>query len=155
MPISVSISSKLIAETIFLCNANPHHLILSFITAFEGLATQSKAHMKLNFNEVETAIKIKLRAMLEQLNQRPNRAKSVLNFVDDCVVEEGKDSSIQFLQMQKTQLFDVQDHFEHYCKVLPAFGFNRAKYVFNLIKSFLLPNLVNERDIEPTVIKKS
>ena len=42
VPISVSISSNLISEPIFLCNANPHHLILSFITALEGLATQIK-----------------------------------------------------------------------------------------------------------------
>ena len=44
----------------FFCNANLLHLILSFITALEGLATQSKAQMKLNFIEVETGIKIKL-----------------------------------------------------------------------------------------------
>ena len=56
--ISVSISSNLIPEPIFICNANPHHLISSLITAPEGLATQSKAQMKLNFIEVETAIKI-------------------------------------------------------------------------------------------------
>ena len=43
VPISVSISSNLIPEPIFLCNANPHYLILSFITAAEGIATQSKA----------------------------------------------------------------------------------------------------------------
>ena len=43
VPISVSISSNVIQEPIFLCNANPHHLISSFITALEGLATQSKA----------------------------------------------------------------------------------------------------------------
>ena len=70
VPISVSNSSNLIPEPIFLCNANPHHLSLSFITALEGLATQSKAQMKLNFIEVETATKIKLCAILEQLNQR-------------------------------------------------------------------------------------
>ena len=41
VPISVSISSNLIPEPIFLCNANPHRLSSSFITALEGLATQS------------------------------------------------------------------------------------------------------------------
>ena len=81
-PISVSISSNLIPEPIFLCNANPHNLISPFITALEGLATQSKAQMKLNFIEVETAIKIKLCAILEQLNRRRNRAERVSNFVD-------------------------------------------------------------------------
>ena len=35
------------------------------------------------------------------------------------------------------------------------FGSNSAKYDLNLIKSYLLPILVNERDIEPTVIKKT
>ena len=156
MPISVSISSNLIRDPIFLCNADPHHLTSSFITALEGLATQSKAQMKWNFIEVETAIKIKLCAILEQLNQRRNRAERVSNFVDDCIVEEEeKDLSTQFLQMQKNQLIDLQEHFERYCNVLPVFGFNSAKYDINLIKSYLLSILVNERDIEPTVIKKA
>ena len=77
------------------------------------------------------------------------------NFVDDCIVEEENDFSTQFLQMQKNQLNDLHEHFERYCIVLPVFGFNSAKYDTNLIKSYLLPILVNERDIEPTVIKKA
>ena len=93
VPISVSISSYLIREPTFLCNANPRHLILSFITALEGLATQSKTQMKLKFIEVETAIKLKLCATLEQLSQRRNRAESLPYFVDDCIVEEEKDLS--------------------------------------------------------------
>ena len=127
VPISVSISSNLILETIFLCNANRHHLISSFITALEGLGTQSKPQRKLNFFEVETAIKIKLCAVLEQLKQRRNR---VLNFVDDCIVEdEGKNLSTQFLKMQKNQLNDLREHFERYCNVLPVFGFNSANTI--------------------------
>ena len=155
VPISVSISSNLIPEPIFLCNANPHHLISSFITALEGLSTQSKTQMKLNFIEVETAIKIKPCAPLEQLNQRRNRAERVSNFVDDCVVEEEEHLSTQFLRTQKNQLIDLQEHFKRYCNVLPVFGFNSAKYDINLIKSYLLPFLVNERDVEPTLIKKA
>ena len=38
---------------------------------------------------------------------------------------------------------------------LPVFGFNSAKSDINLIKSYLLPLLVNERQIEPTVLKKA
>ena len=34
------------------------------------------------------------------------------------------------------------------------FHFNSAKYDLKLIKSYSLPILVNEREIEPTVIKK-
>ena len=47
VPISVSISSNLIAKPIFLCNSNPRDLVESFIDAVEGLATQSKDQMKL------------------------------------------------------------------------------------------------------------
>ena len=63
--------------------------------------------------------------------------------------------STQFLQIQKNQLIYLQEHFERYCNTLPAFGFNSAKYDIDLIKSYLLPILVNEQQIEPTVIKKA
>ena len=59
------------------------------------------------------------------------------------------------MQIQKNQLIDLQESLECYGYVLPVFGFNIAKYNLNLIKSYLLPILVNERDIEPTVIKKT
>ena len=38
---------------------------------------------------------------------------------------------------------------------LSVFGFNSAKYDLNLIKSYLLPVFVNERNIEPHVINKA
>ena len=82
--------------------------------------------------------------------------QSVSNFVDDCIVgEEKNDLSTQFLLMKKNQIFDLQEQFERYCNVLPVFGFNSANYGFNLIQSYLLPTLVNWRDIEPTVTKKA
>ena len=145
---------NMIPEPNFLCNAYPHHLIPSFITVPEGLATRSKAQMKLNFIEVETAIKIKLCA-ISQLNQRRNRAERVPKFVDDCIVEEEKDLPTQFLQMQKNQSIDLQEHFERYCNVSSVFGSNSAKYDISLIKSHLLPLVVNERDFELKVINKA
>ena len=57
--------------------------------------------------------------------------------------------------MQKNQLIELQKHLERYCNVLPAFGFNRAKYDINLIKSYFLPIPINERNLEPTVIEKA
>ena len=55
----------------------------------------------------------------------------------------------------KDQLIDLQEQFEAFCNVLLVFRFNSAKYDNNLIKSYLLPILVNEQDIEPKVIKKA
>ena len=57
--------------------------------------------------------------------------------------------------MQKNQLIELQEHLERYCDVLPVFGFDSAKYDINLIKSYLLPILINERNMEPIVIKKA
>ena len=64
-------------------------------------------------------------------------------------------ASTEFLQMQKNQLFGLQETIERYCNVLSVFDFNSAKNDVNLIKSYLLPILVNEWDVEPTVIKKA
>ena len=57
--------------------------------------------------------------------------------------------------MHKNQLVDLQETLKRYCIALPVFCFNSAKYDLNLIKSYLLPILDNERDIEPTLIKEA
>ena len=138
-------------EPIFLCNSDPRHLVTSFIGALENLALQSKAVMKNLFFDIETTINIKLGNILEKLTQRDNRREQA--HLDDCDNETC--TSTQFLQIQKKQLIDMQEHLDRYCNVLPIFGFNSAKYDLNLIKSNFLPILVNERNIEPTVLKKS
>ena len=151
VPISVSICSNLVEGPISLCNSDPHHLVASFIGVLENLASQSKAKMKNLFLDIETTIKVKLGSILEKLTQRHSRREKA--DLDDCVNETC--ASTQFLQIQKSQLFDLQESLERYCNVLPVFGFNSAKYDLNLIKTYLLPILINERDIEPTVIKKA
>ena len=150
IPILVSISAYLVKEPIFLCNSDPHHLATSFIGALENLALQSKATMRNFFFDIETTINIKLGSISEKLTQRHNRRQQA--DLDDCDNETC--TSTQFLQIQKKQLIDLQEHLERYCNVLPIFGSNSAKYDLNPIKSYLLPILVNERNIEPTVIKK-
>ena len=44
---------------------------------------------------------------------------------------------------------------ERYTNTLSVFGFNSGRYDTNLIKSYLLPYLINEKEIEPSVIKKA
>ena len=113
--------------------------------------------MKLKILEIGTATKSKLTRTLESLNERRCRNQRVFEFEDHCFEDdnEEKDDSTQFLQMQKNQLIELQEHLERYCNVLPVLGFNSAKYDINLIKSYLLPILINERNMEPIVIKKA
>ena len=88
---------------------------------------------------------------LEKLFQRHIRRGQT--DLDDCDNETR--TSTLFLQTQKKELIDLQEHLERYCNVLPIFDFTSAKYDLKLTKSYLLPALVNERTIEPTVIKKA
>ena len=56
--------------------------------------------------------------------------------------------------MLKNQVLDLQQHFERYVNTLPVFRFNSGKHELNLNNSYLLPYLIHERDVQPTVIKK-
>ena len=138
-------------EPIFLYNPDPHQLVSSFIGTLEGLASQSKAQMKVSFPDIETTIKINLGSILEKLTQHHNRREQAdLDESDNEIC-----ASTQFLRIQKNQLIDLHESLKRFCKVITVFGFNSAKYDLNLVKSYLLPNLVNERSVEPTVIKKA
>ena len=107
--------------------------------------------MKKFFFDIETTIKMKLGSILQKLTQRHNRRE--LADLDDSDNETC--TPTQFWQIQKKKLLDLQEHLECYCNVYPIFGFKSAKYDLNLLKSFLFPILVKERNIEPTVIKKA
>ena len=56
VPISVSVSSDLIEQPVFLCNSTPAALVESF-DVLDGLAAQSNGQMKLMFSEIETSVK--------------------------------------------------------------------------------------------------
>ena len=153
-PIPVSISSNLVEEPIFFCNSRRHHLVASFIGALEILASQSKAKRRNLFLDIETTKKIKLGNILEKLTHCHNRREHARFDMSQDDYDNEICAPTQFLEIQKNQLFDLQESLERYCNVLTVFGFNSAKDDLNLIKSDLLPILLNERDIEPTVIKK-
>ena len=92
--------------------------------------------------------------ILKQLNQRHSQRGRVIDYDNDEYFNdtaEEKELSTQFLQMQKNQLIDLEEHFEQYCNTFPVFGFNSAKDDINSSKSYLLPILVNEQQTEPTV----
>ena len=102
VPISVSISSNLIAMPILFCNSNPRDLVESFIDAVEGLVTQSKAQMKLKFLEVETAIKIRLTRTLESLTERRCLNQRVFEFEDQCFEDNNEEKDAIFANAEKS-----------------------------------------------------
>ena len=63
--------------------------------------------MRMNFLQIETAVKSRVVLLLETLKERRSH----------CAGFEAEDdnSSTGFLQMQKNQLIDLHEHFERYC----------------------------------------
>ena len=61
----------------------------------------------------------------------------------------------QFLRIQKNQLIDLKQNLERYVNTLPVFGFNSGRYDLNLIKSYLIPYLIRDKEQETSVIKKA
>ena len=155
IPISVSISSNLVGEPIFLYNSDPHHLVASLNGALKKLRSQSKTKIKNLFLDIDTTIKVELVNIMKKLTQRHNQREHARFYMSQDYSDNGIRASTQFLQFHVYQLIDLPESLERYCNVLPVFGLNSAIYDLNLIKSYLLPMLVNERDIEHTLIKKA
>ena len=63
--------------------------------------------------------------------------------------------STQFLRIQKNQLIELKQNLKRYLNPLPVFGFNSGRYDPNLIKSYLIPFWINDKEAEPMVIKKA
>ena len=113
--------------------------------------------LRSNFLETENNIKKRLQTIFSILNERGGFNKyEAREFEDECIAdEEETDASTHFLRIKKNQLIDFMQLLKRYINTLPVFGFNSCRYDINLIKSYLTPYLVNEKETEPSVIKKA
>ena len=77
-------------------------------------------------------------------------------YEEECIEDsEEADMSTQFLRTQKEQLIDLKQHLERYVNTLPVFGFNSGRYDLNLIKFYLITNLIRDKEQETLVINKA
>ena len=148
VPVSVSISSNLLEEPVFLCKNDPNSLIISFVAQLETLAAKNKADLRPKFLAAEAEIKTRLSDVSSRLQ--------IISETQPNISSEKDDSNAikSFLRIQQKQLLDLQRHFNNYIDNLPVFGFNSGKYDLKLIKAYIIPHLLNDRAIQPTVIKK-
>ena len=149
VPVSVSISSNLLDEPVFLCENDPNRLIISFVSQLETLAAKNKADLKPKFLAVEAEIKTRLSDVSSRLQIISETQPNISSETDDS------NATKKFLRIQQKQLLDLQRHFNNYVDTLPVFGFKIGKYDLNLIKAYIIPHLLNDRAIQPTVIKKA
>ena len=113
--------------------------------------------MRTKLQDIENTVNDRVKKIFDKLNARTlTKRLEVFDYEDECV-EDGdeEDMSTQFLRIQKNQSIDLKQHLERYVNTLPVFGFNSGRYDLNLIKSYLIPYLICDKEIEPTVIKKA
>ena len=122
VPISVSISSNLIDEPIFLYKKDPQNLIIDFVSNLELLAEKSKLQMRTKFQDIERAVNERMKKIFDQLNERgKNYSSNKFEYKDECIEDsEEADMSTQFLRIQKNQLIDLKQHLERYINTLPV-----------------------------------
>ena len=148
-PISVSVTSTLLEQPIFICDTEPQSLVFSFVISLKNLARKTTLEMGLKFTNIGTTIKEKLERITSTLNKRRRTFSPTFHIDRDSAFDnedeevEEKDASTQFLSSHSINLFELQQHFERYANALTVFGFNSAKYDLNLIKSYPIPLIVN------------
>ena len=115
----------------------------------------SKAKMKNWFLDIETTIKIKLGSILEKLTQGHNRRKSARFDMSqgDCDTEIC--ASSQFLQLPKKSISWSSRNSGTPLQCFACVWIQQCKKRSTPIKSYSLPILVNELDIDTTVMKKA
>ena len=157
VPVSVSISSNLIDDPIFLYNKDPQNLIIDFVSNLELLAEKRGLELRSKFQDIERAVNERVKKIFDQLNERGKIFSSnKFEYEDECIEDsEEADMSTQFLRIQKNQLIDLKQHLERYMNTLPVFGFNSGRFDLNLIKSYLIPYLIFDKEQEISVIKKA
>ena len=154
----MSISSKSLDKPIFLCDKDPQSLIIDFVANLELLAgkkTNPKCDQnfwKLKITSRSDYTQFSAYLVSELVSIRVKQENTKMNV---SRMRKKQTHPLTFLGLKKNQLIDLMQHLERYTNTLPVFGFNSGRYDINLIKSYLIPYLINEKDIEPSVIKKA
>ena len=88
VPISVSLSSNLIDDPIFLYNKDPQNLIIDFVSYLELLAEKSKLEMRTKFQDIERAVNGRMKKIFDQLNERSKNFNE--EYEDECIEDSKK-----------------------------------------------------------------
>ena len=117
-------------------------------------------HTQLSFPfiEVSSIDKWNKKRLYDQIHFLRPAASSLVqlsNFSRQCVCWPGKVVPLDWCWQTDRRLIGDFLYFEKFCNKLPVFVFKSERYDVNFIKSYRLPLLVHERDLEGIVIKES
>ena len=164
VPISVSISSTLEDDPIFLCDSDVDKLIEDFVQRLEELSSLNAALMYERLDPVFSLLCNKLdevESVLPEKDDKGEHEETTSSLLDDQCIDgdtedkDDMDPHLKFLLQQRTILSRLRDDLRDYCETLIVFGFNSSRYDLNLIKEPLLKYLLFSRNVEPKSIRKS
>ena len=157
VPISVSISSNLISEPIFICNEDPLQVSRDFVSSLTNIAEKSTLLMREKLNDFVLELEEKYWTVRQLVpvkdKQVPTGAEDLLDKEAEPDGEEDEDLEIQRLRCELKMLSNLRQDFENYYSTIPVFGFNTSRYDLNLIKEYLLHHLLIEKNVAPKVIR--
>ena len=136
---------------------DPQILSIDFVSKLELLAEEIKLEMRTKIQDIEVAVNERMKKIFDQITEHGKKySRNKFEYKDECIEDsEDADMSTQFMQFQKNQLIDLKQHLERYVNTLPVFGLNSGRYDLNLIKSYLIPYLIRDKEQETSVIKKA
>ena len=151
VPISVSISSNLLEETIFLCNSDPNQLIQNFVSNLELISQKSAILMKEKLQNLIFGLEENYWLARDKVTVREN--EEPVTDEAETGEEDEEDSKSTEDRRELKILSSLRQDLESYYSTIPVFGFNSLRCDLNLIKEHLLLHLLTERNVVPKVIR--
>ena len=125
VPVSVSISSNLQDNRMFLGEKDPELQIIVFVSGLELLAKKSKLQMRTNFQEIENTVNDRVKKIFDELKVRTfTKRLEIFDYEDECVEHGDEDDmSTQFLRIQKKSADRLETAFRALCLYLTSVRF--------------------------------
>ena len=135
VPVSYSLASNLLQETVFLYNSVPFELLRSFLTTQVGLSNQRSIHYRNLFRTQFDVLERRYQDLKnplpsendgEYLSETSNFLNSIFKAEDTLEVQE-----LKTLRYEQRTLGKLRDDSNDYVETLPVFGFKfslRSKF---------------------------
>ena len=146
VPNSVSISSILLSDPIFICNEDPLQLIRDFLSSLTNIAENFTLLMRTKLISCWNWRKILGSSAICSSERQAGTHRSSDN-ESEPDGEEYQDLEIQGLRLKLNMLSNLRKDFEDYYTTIPVFGLNSSRCDLNLIKEYLLHHLLIEKNV--------
>ena len=132
VPISVSISSNLLTQPIFICNEDPLQLSRDFVSCLANIAEKSTLLIWEKLQNFTSRLEENYWLPRDKDPVREN--EGLVNDDAETDEEDEEDSNFTRDRRELKVLSSLRQDLENYYNTIPVFGCNSSRYDLNLIK---------------------